>query len=157
MGGGCTRETTSGVQGGCREVPTSRSHPPVLVSLFKGFAGAEPGTTSIPLPHGPPGSPIAPAWPQHTPRAAAPHSRFALLTREEETGRRGSHSAHRTRRAVTRARRRARVRAYSRGRVAAGARHETLEKRRCPRMYFLIIDFNDEGSRCQRHLGCWAE
>lgn len=66
-------------------------------------------------------------------------------------------SAHCTRRAVTRARRRGRVRAYSRGRVAAGARHETLEKRRCPRMYFLIIDFNDEGSRCQRHLGCWAE
>lgn len=44
--------------------------------------------------------------------------------------------------------------------VAAGrARHEALEKRRCPRMYFLIIDFNDEGgaARCQRHLGCWAE
>ena len=43
------------------------------------------------------------------------------------------------------------------GRVVPSTRHEALEKRRCPRMYFLIIDFNDEGSRCQRHLGCWAE
>lgn len=112
---------------------------------------AHPSPMAPPVPRSPP------ACPQRAPRAAAPHSRFALLTREEETARRGSHSARRTRRAVTRARWRARVRAYSRGRVAAGARHETLEKRRCPRMYFLIIDFNDEGSRCQRHLGCWAE
>lgn len=43
------------------------------------------------------------------------------------------------------------------GRVVLSTRHEALEKQRCPRMYFLIIDFNDEGSRCQRHLGCWAE
>lgn len=161
MGGGCTRR---GLQGGRVEVPTSRSHPPVLVSLFKGFAGAEPGTTTHPSPLVPrcPRSP--PACPQRVPRARHSFSLFlslslssALLTREEETVLRGSHSARRALRTVTRARWRPRVRAYARGRVAAGARHEALEKRRCPRMYFLIIDFNDEGSRCQRHLGCWAE
>lgn len=42
-------------------------------------------------------------------------------------------------------------------RLVPSTRHEALEKRRWPRMYFLIIDFNDEGSRWQRHLGCWAE
>lgn len=105
-----------------------------------------------------------PPWPLAPPLAlgsarsarAAPHSlSFSSLSRG--TARRGSHSARRGRRTVTRARWRARVRAYARVRMAGAARHEALEKRRCPRMYFLIIDFNDEGSRCQRHLGCWAE
>jgi len=146
-----------GVQGGRREVPTSRSHPPVLVSLFKGFTGAEPGTTSTPLPHGPP-VPWSPSLALNTVRARQHPTLVSFSSHSQEgNGPQWFSSAHCTRRAVTRARRRGRVRAYSRGRVAAGARHETLEKRRCPRMYFLIIDFNDEGSRCQRHLGCWAE
>lgn len=155
---GDARVGRRGVQGGRREVPTSRSHPPVLVSLFKDFAGAE---CLVPL-HTPPG--LLSPWPRSPPlalnayRARGTPLPFVFLIREEETARRGSHLCasrppHRHTCAVARAR--ARVRAG--GRAAAGARHEALEKRRCPRMYFLIIDFNDEGSRCQRHLGCWAE
>lgn len=103
-------------------------------------------------------------WPRSPPlalnayRARGTPLPFVFLIREEETARRGSHlCASRPPHRHTCAVARARARARGGGRAAAGARHEALEKRRCPRMYFLIIDFNDEGSRCQRHLGCWAE
>lgn len=156
-------ETASGEPEGTRwseEVPTSRTHPLVLVSLFKGLASAAWYHYTLLPPSGQAQSPPAraaatllplplcriPPNPESTPGitplpakkrcqwfSAGSRPRIQLCTCTD---------------------------IYARGlvgRVVPSTRHEALEKRRCPRMYFLIIDFNDEGSRCQRHLGCWAE
>lgn len=138
-------------------MPTSRAHPLVLVSLFKGLASAAwyhytPSPQRARLSHPLPAASLPLPLPR--PSKLGVNPRVAPLPTKKPVSVVLSRlfAAHTAIHAVQ---------IYTRiglvGRVVPSTRHEALEKRRCPRMYFLIIDFNDEGSRCQRHLGCWAE